>query len=365
MASQPNAEWTEDQQNRNTELDSFIKTSPPFVKEHALQIRNFLRHAKHHKIARVALAIMDRVAENEKVVVFCHHHATMLELSEALYALEKNTAIKKTNAIAPELWRETWVALLTKKLPDDPDLLACASTFVCADSFRTQASSWLDESRDFTERADLTKALSETRVRRYARAIVGVPTILQAVLSILKWESHDVGNDREARVKTSVPSALRQHEWPSTVTSVGDDLNATLALFNTPFGPDVLVATDKLSEGIDLHGCCRILVHYELDPSPVRVRQREGRIRRIGSWAGKTGSAVEYAYPAYMGTRDETLVRIVKKRLAQFDLLLGGAPDVDDHDSRTKENAMFNSLEELKKLVEADIRGCLISPLGI
>ena len=40
-----------------------------------------------------------------------------------------------------------------------------------------------------------------------------------------------------------------------------------LSVFNSPFGPDVLVATDRLSEGIDLHRWCRFLVHFELDPT--------------------------------------------------------------------------------------------------
>lgn len=45
----------------------------------------------------------------------------------------------------------------------------------------------------------------------------------------------------------------------------------------------VLVTTDHLSEGVDLHRWCRHLIHYELDPSPIRTIQRNGRIRRIDS----------------------------------------------------------------------------------
>ena len=72
-------------------------------------------------------------------------------------------------------------------------------------------------------------------------------------------------------------------ERPKTLYTGESDI--VLAVFNSPFGPDVLVATDRLSEGVDLHRFCRHVIHYELDRSPVRTLQRNGRVRRIGSWA--------------------------------------------------------------------------------
>ena len=89
------------------------------------------------------------------------------------------------------------------------------------------------------------------------------------------------------------------------------------------------MVTDKLSEGIDLHRYCRHLIHYELDPSPIRTVQRNGRIRRVNSWAAITGEKICYAYPAFGGTRDQRLVEIMKKRVATFSLLLGGIQDFD------------------------------------
>ena len=98
-----------------------------------------------------------------------------------------------------------------------------------------------------------------------------------------------------------------------------------MAIFNSPFGPEVFVATDKLSEGVDLHGCCRHLMHYELDPSPIRTVQRNGRVRRVGSWSALKKEPIFIAYPALGGTRDQRLVEIMRQRLVQFDLLFGGA----------------------------------------
>ena len=102
-----------------------------------------------------------------------------------------------------------------------------------------------------------------------------------------------------------------------------------ISIFNSPFGPDVLVVTDKLAEGIDLHRYCRHLIHYELDPSPIRTVQRNGRLRRVNSWAAAIGQPILYAYPAFGGTRDHRLVQIMKKRISSFSLLLGGVQEFD------------------------------------
>jgi hypothetical protein len=82
-------------------------------------------------------------------------------------------------------------------------------------------------------------------------------------------------------------------ERPKTLYTGESDI--VRAVFNSPFGPDVLVATDRLSEGVDLHRFCRHVIHYELDPSPVRTLQRNGRVRRIGSWAAVTRQPIRYA----------------------------------------------------------------------
>src|SRR5690606_23299826 len=117
-------------------------------------------------------------------------------------------------------------------------------------------------------------------------------------------------------------------EPPRTLYTGKPDI--VLALFNSPFGPDVLVTTDRLSEGVDLHRCCRHLIHYELDPSPVRTLQRNGRVRRVGSWAAPTGQPIQYAYPTFGGTRDERAVGIMRQRINAFGLLLGGVPHLEN-----------------------------------
>ena len=47
-------------------------------------------------------------------------------------------------------------------------------------------------------------------------------------------------------------------------------------------GGGILLATDAASEGLNLHTCCRVVIHYELPWSPARLEQRTGRVDRIG-----------------------------------------------------------------------------------
>ena len=125
-----------------------------------------------------------------------------------------------------------------------------------------------------------------------------------------------------------------------------------LALFNSPFGPDVLVTTDRLSEGVDLHRYCRHLIHYELDPSPVRTLQRNGRIRRVDSWAARTQRPIRYAYPTFVGTRDERAVDIMRQRIDAFGLRLGGVPSLDEHTSDREQSFAEAVLQATRKDLE-------------
>ena len=112
------------------------------------------------------------------------------------------------------------------------------------------------------------------------------------------------------------------------------------------------MTTDRLSEGVDLHRCCRHLIHYELDASPVRTLQRNGRIRRVGSWAALTKQPICYAYPTFGGTRDEKAADIMRQRINAFGLLLGGVPSLDDDASGQgfAEAVLRNARQDLASL---------------
>ena len=298
----------------------------------------------HPKISAVSDAIRPLVDMGEKVLVFCHHRATASELLGELERSLKQT--KPSRGGPPEkVWRAAWKSLL----PDKDPLIRPVIDWLCSPGLRAQIGGWLGAPAGTA--GALAEQLTLTRPRNPAS---GVPTILQsaralatvlldqqststrAILKGIARKAHAFGGTNSHFPGRLDDGFRAMGAWdhdghgdaPRTLYTGQPDI--VLALFNSPFGPDVLVATDRLSEGVDLHRCCRHLIHYELDPSPVRTLQRNGRVRRIGSWAAITGQTIQYAYPTFGGTRDEKAVVVMRQRLSAFGLLLGGVPSLDE-----------------------------------
>jgi superfamily II DNA or RNA helicase len=93
--------------------------------------------------------------------------------------------------------------------------------------------------------------------------------------------------------------------------------------FNTPFFPEVLVASAVMAEGVDLQQDCRHVIHHDLDWNPSTLEQRTGRIDRIGSKAEAVGRPVVVYEPYLSGTYDEKMYRVVKDRERWFGVVMG------------------------------------------
>ncbi len=100
--------------------------------------------------------------------------------------------------------------------------------------------------------------------------------------------------------------------------------------FNTPFFPEVLIASSVMAEGVDLHQECRHIVHHDLDWNPSTLEQRTGRVDRIGSKASRVDEPVVVYEPYLAGTHDEKMYRVVKDRERWFGLVMGGTPDASE-----------------------------------
>ena len=97
--------------------------------------------------------------------------------------------------------------------------------------------------------------------------------------------------------------------------------------FNTPFFPEVLVASSVMAEGVDLQQDCRYVIHHDLDWNPSTLEQRTGRIDRIGSKADAVRQPVVIYEPFLGGTHDEKMFRVVKDRERWFGVVMGEAPE--------------------------------------
>jgi len=109
-----------------------------------------------------------------------------------------------------------------------------------------------------------------------------------------------------------------------------EDRERLITVFNTPFAPDILVASSVMGEGIDLHQECRHVIHHDLDWNPSKLEQRTGRLDRIGALAERQGSKIQVYEPYLAGTHDEKMFRVVKDRAMWFEAVMGRSQSDDE-----------------------------------
>jgi hypothetical protein len=298
------------------------------------------------------------VGEGERVVLFCDHHETALEL--ALHLGRRLYDEVPLNPAPPLPWPEAYRRACRFEADGSAERRALDGflAWLSSDGMTSQISSWLPG--PVRSGKELAMLLRRARPREgtWPSGITG--TIAEELLHL--WSRvRKSSSSRQlfARGGEEVGGATLQAHRIVAVTQPPSELcdwrraifhpgspDTVLSLFNSPFGPDVLVVTDAFSEGFDLHRYCRHIVHYELDPSPMRTIQRNGRLRRVNCWAARTSRPLVIAYPVFNGTRDQKLVEIMKSRLTQFDLLLGGIgrdieKEAGDDESRHRQEAIL------------------------
>ncbi|MPS82136.1 MAG: DEAD/DEAH box helicase [Achromobacter sp.] len=335
----------------------------PDARQAATHVRAARRCLKsvpvHPKVDAVAMEVQRIVRSNEKVLAFCDHHVPAGELADELTRRLQRLPVERSPD--SHTWMQAWEeALSDTSGKGDPFLPRAKLKFIewlCSAGVRSQVAGWLASSlRKKMKAPELARLLKETEARggtdRESIAAQAGRLYLQLTDKESRSTRARLLGDPLTLPGASMSMVCAVCEIPQKANDpsifFANQPDTVLAIFNSPFGPDVLVTTDKLSEGVDLHRFCRHLIHYELDPSPVRTVQRNGRLRRVGSWAARTGQPIVISYPALKGTRDERLVEIMQMRLRQFDLLLGGVGQDIDAD----ENPAAN-LHTLRILAEA------------
>lgn len=163
------------------------------------------------------------------------------------------------------------------------------------------------------------------RWTEFARRIASAtPHERQSVLdALLGDQGHD---DSEPSTRGARLSPVRR----ATGQTRREDRERLIAVFNTPFLPDILIASSVMGEGIDLHQSCRHVIHHDLDWNPSRLEQRTGRLDRIGALAERERRSIEVFEPYLAGTHDEKMFRVVKDRAGWFDIVMGRAVGADE-----------------------------------
>jgi len=99
--------------------------------------------------------------------------------------------------------------------------------------------------------------------------------------------------------------------------------------FNTPFYPEILIASSVMSEGVDLHLNCRHMIHHDLCWNPSNLEQRTGRVDRIGAKAERVGKPIGVFLPYVGETQDEKMYRVVMDRERWFNVVMGEDYKID------------------------------------
>lgn len=102
----------------------------------------------------------------------------------------------------------------------------------------------------------------------------------------------------------------------------------------------VLVATDCLSEGINLQDAFNAVLHYDLPWNPNRLEQREGRVDRFGQNA-KVVKAIRYFSPD--SAVDGVVLDVLLNKAREIHRTLGTYVPVPD-ESETVTEALLNAL---------------------
>ncbi len=93
--------------------------------------------------------------------------------------------------------------------------------------------------------------------------------------------------------------------------------------FNSPFFPEVLIASSVMAEGVDLHRFCRYVIHHDLCWNPSTLEQRTGRVDRIGAKVEQCGQPIRLYLPYLGQTQDEKQYRVVMDRERWFGVVMG------------------------------------------
>jgi hypothetical protein len=150
------------------------------------------------------------------------------------------------------------------------------------------------------------------------------PELREEYLKAVREIATGVRYGREdAKGLASGPSSIR---LPSVRRATGDDdrdsRRRTLLGFNTPFFPEILVASSVMAEGVDLHLECRHVIHHDLCWNPSTLEQRTGRIDRIGAKAERAKESIQVYLPYVAETQDEKMYRVVRDRERWFHALM-------------------------------------------
>ena len=322
--------------------------------------------AAHPKVAATAKCVMDAWGQGEKVVVFCHYIQTGRVLRQVISGMmmdqivqlgvaklgckpsevmgkldrlgrafdDKRPARRLCDAKLKGLLREH-PALVTqpeallevsRRYLRTPSFLARFFTLdeagideaVVEKAFATgDMADWF---RDFF--AFLANRCVEDERKRYLEAIRTIQTGTITGQDVASTFSED---ERQG----AAPERLLPNVRLVNGAVKSETRQRLMLTFNSPFFPEVLIASSVMAEGVDLHRFCRYVIHHDLCWNPSTLEQRTGRVDRIGAKVERCGQPIRIYLPYLAETQDEKQYRVVMDRERWFSVVMGEKFKVD------------------------------------
>lgn len=309
----------------------------------------------HPKISATTQRVLDLWGRGEKVLVFCYFRATGRALRRSISAAieaeiqrragRSGSSIndlqrRSTNQLDKDAPAARLVAERVQQIGDqarltsqDSDALADTMLrFLRTPAFQTR---FLDLSLDLSDslrsafdNEGPTGAELVNRIRAFAgRVELLVPEERADLWADLT--SVQTGDTRYVDADDTTGLTSLERSLPNVRLANGETdqriRRRLMRTFNSPFFPEVLIASSVMSEGVDLHLDCRHVIHHDLDWNPSELEQRTGRVDRVGSKAERVGESIVVFEPFLAGTQDERVYRVVQDRERWFNVVMGGS----------------------------------------
>ncbi len=324
------------------------------------------RAASHPKIAATVHRVLQVWLRGEKTVVFCHFVATGRALRQRI-----------SEAVAAEIRRAAAARLRCAESEAMDELERIGERFFDEDSplrreCRRRVQAWVDRHPALRDHSAQIEEIVRRNVRtpsflvrffplrpgrlteaEMARAFAATDlsglTLERLLAHFLIFLAERCGADERqayldalARVQTGshagqdIDAAYSEDELQGVPRerllpnvrlvnggTASDTRQRLMLAFNTPFYPEVLVASSVMAEGVDLHLNCRNVIHHDLSWNPSTLEQRTGRVDRIGAKAELCGRSIQIYLPFIAETQDEKQFRVVLDRERWFKVVMG------------------------------------------
>jgi superfamily II DNA/RNA helicase len=208
-----------------------------------------------------------------------------------------------------------------------------------------------DERATATQARDAADAVAESLARRKGSRLAYKSRVRRFLRHLVEDFSTESEREEVLQELLAADKAVVRHASGEVRR---ETRRRVLLGFNSPLLPEILVASEVLAEGLDLHLDCRHVIHHDLSWNPSTLEQRTGRVDRLRCLAEQEGRSIQVYLPYLEGTADEKMYRVVMDRMRWFQVIMGERYEVDERSTERLENRI-SFPDEAAKMLSFDL----------